>query len=104
MKEPGVLISLRMTRELWTQINNLVENNDSPDFSHAVRSLIEGGLWLIEHKNDLKDPEKSQKVVEEYNSKMDEKNLFTWTAQLTDIQIDGMKMALELEKENRIKK
>ena len=104
MKEPGVLISLRMPRELWSQINYLVESNENPDFSHAARSLIEAGLWLLEHKKDLTDPEKSQQVIEEYNSKIKEDTLFDWTAQLTDMQIEGMQDALEIEREKRIKK
>ena len=104
MKEPSVLISLRMTRELWAQINNLIDEKSIPDFSHSTRSLIEAGLWLLEHKNDLTDPEKSQKLIEEYNSKIKEDTLFDWTAQLTDMQIEGMQDALEIEKEKRFKK
>lgn len=104
MKEPSVLISLRMTRELWSKINDLIDDRTIPDFSHAVRTLIDGGLWLLEHKNDLMDHEKTKKVVEEHNSKSNEKNLFAWVEQLTDIQIQGMNSALELEKEKRIKK
>ena len=103
MIEPSTTISLRMSIELWTKISNLVNGKDCPNFSHAARSLIQAGLWLNEHKNDLTNPETSQKFIEEYNSKTNENNLFAWTGQLTDIQIQGMQSALELEKEKRIK-
>ena len=78
------------------------EKENSPDFSHAVRALIEAGLWLDEHKMDLSDPKKSQKIIEEYNEKSNEEHLFSWIGQLSDSQIEGMKIALELEKEKRI--
>ncbi len=103
MKEPSVSKSIRITREQWTKINDLVDGKSIPDFSHAARSLIEAGLWLNEHKNDLTDPEKSQKLIEEYNSKLNENTLFDWVGQLTDNQIQGMQIAFELEKEKRFK-
>ena len=102
MKEPTATISLRLTNELWHKIHDLVDGKSIPDLSHAVRSLIEAGLWLLEHKNELTDPEKSQKLIEEYNSNVEEQNLFSWIGQLSDIQIQGMQSALELEREKRI--
>ena len=103
MREPGVSISLRLSHELWTKINDLVDGRNCPDFSHVARSLIEAGLWLNEHKNDLTDPEKSQKFIEEYNSKLNEKDLFDWVSRLSDNQIQGMEIAFDLEKEKRFK-
>jgi len=103
MKEPSASISLRLPRELWIKINDLVDDRTIPDFSHAARSLIETGLWLIEHKNDLEDPEKSQKLIEEYNSKLKEEALFDWVGQLPDNQIEALKIAFDLEKEKRMR-
>ena len=103
MKEPSASISLRIPRDLWSKINNLVDDRSIPDFSHAARSLIEAGLWLIEHEKDLSDPEKSQKIIEEYNSKLNEKDVFDWVGQLSDNQIQGLEIAFELEKGKRIR-
>lgn len=103
MKEPGTSISLRISRELWMKINELIDGEKCPDFSHSARMLIEAGLWLNEHKNDLIDPEKSQKLIEEYNSKMNEKDVFDWVRQLSDMQIEGMQIAFKLEKEKRVR-
>ena len=104
MKEPGASISLRIPRELWFKINELVGGRNCPDFSHAARALIEAGIWLNEHKTDLTDPEKSQKLIEKYNSKLNEKDVFDWVGQLSDLQIEGLQIAFELEKEKRHQK
>lgn len=101
MNVPSTTLSTRISFELWTKIKDFAENENSPDFSHAVRALIEAGLWLDEHKIDLQDPIKYQKIIDEYNTKSNEENLFSWIGQLSNSQIDGMRMALELEKEKR---
>lgn len=101
MKEPSASVSLRLPRDLWQKINDLVDERKIPDFSHATRSLIEAGLWLNQNKNDLIDPEKSHKLIDEYNSKLDEKSLFDWVGQLSNNQIDGLMIAFDLEKEKR---
>ena len=103
MKEPSASISLRISRELWIKIHDLIDGRNCPDFSHVARSLIEAGLWLHENKNDLTDPEKSQKLIGEYNSKMNEKDVFDWVGQLPDYQIQALQIAFELEKEKRFK-
>ena len=102
MKEPGVSISLRIPREQWGKINDLVDGRNCPDFSHAARMLFEAGLWLHENKIDLEDTEKSQKLIEEYNSKMNEKDVFDWVGQLSDMQIQGLQIAFDLEREKRV--
>ena len=104
MRERSVSISLRIPREQCSRIDNLVDGKKYPDFSHAARDLIEAGFWLFEHKKDLSDPKKSQKLIEEYNSKLNENYLFEWVKQLPDSQIQGIEIAFELEKEKRIKK
>lgn len=102
MKEPSVSKSIRIPISLWQKINELIDENNIPDFSSAARSLIEAGLWLNENKKDLTDSEKSKKLIDEYNSKLDEKLLFDWVRQLSFNQIDGLNIALQLEKEKRI--
>ena len=102
MNEPSASISLRLSRELWSKINELADDGGYPDFSGAARSLIEAGLWLFEHKKDFTDPEISQKLIEEYNSKLQDKGVLAWLEQLGDIQLQGIQGALEMEKEKRI--
>jgi len=104
MNRPSATISLRISHELWEQVYSLFEAGLCNTFSDAARSLIEAGLWLHTHKNDIQDPKKSQKLVEEWNAKMNEKEIFDWTKQLTDSQKDAIRGALELEKEDRFNK
>lgn len=101
MKEPTATISLRLSNELWHKIHDLVDGKSIPDLSHATRSLIEAGLWLNENKNDLRDPEKTKKIIEEYNSKLNEKDVFDWVGQLPDNQIQALQIAFQLEREKR---
>lgn len=103
MNMPAVGVSLRMPPDLWEKVNALVESDDCRDFSHALRSLLEGGLWLQEHKDDIHDPELVQNFIKEWNSNMNEKKIFDWTKQLSDDQIRSVRMALDLEREGRYK-
>ena len=101
LKEPSASVSLRIPRELWTKISKFVDDENFPDFSHAARSLMYAGLWLNENKKNLTDPDKSQKLMDDYNSKANEKDVFDWVKQLPDSKIQGIEIAFELEKERR---
>ena len=103
MNMPAVGISLRMPQELWARVNTFVENRTCKDFSHALRELVEGGLWLQEHKDDVHEPKLIEKFVSEWNANMNETKIFDWTKRLSDSQIKAVGMALDLEKESRLK-
>ncbi len=102
-KLPSLSISLRLSHDLWTEINQLVENGVFNNISDAIRSLAEGGLWLHKNKDSLQNQEFVKDIFEKWNSKMNEKGIFEWTSQLTSDQLDAIKMALDLEKEKRCK-
>jgi len=104
LREPYILLSIRMPREMWQKVNELVEKKVGKDMSATTRALIEGGIWLFEIKKTLNDPEKMKKNIEEYNKRLEEKNSSRWFAQLSDQQLLGLKMAYELEREKRAKK
>jgi len=103
MNRPSATISLRINHELWIQINSLFESGLSDTFSDAARSLIEAGLWLHEHKNDFQDPKRTQKLIEEWNSKINEKDIFDWVEQLPDSAKEAISGTLELDKELKFK-
>ena len=98
MNRPSATISFRVSQELWEKVNFLVQEGKCKNFSDALRSLIEGGLWLDAHKKELQDPKRIQQLIEEWNSKMNEKEIFDWVKQLPDSTKEGVGMALELEK------
>lgn len=104
MKEPWVSVSLRLSRELWTSIYSLVESQQCTDFSQAMRNLMEGGLMLIEIKNDINNPQKVQELANSWNTKMNEKEIFDWASNLSDNEMKAVHGAIELEKEKRYHK
>jgi len=103
MNMPAVGVSLRMPPELWARVNAIVEDGTYKDFSEATRKLIEAGLWVNDHKDDIQDPEKANKIIQEWNAKMNEKEILDIPKQFTDDQIRALEMAFELEKERRCK-
>ena len=103
MKLPSVTLSVRIPQELWHKINEFAENGLAKDLSSAVRNLVESGLWLHEHKDDIRDTEKTNKIIDEWNAKMNEKEILDWPKQLSDDQIRAIEMAFDLEKERRCK-
>ena len=103
MKLPSVTLSIRISHELWHRINEFVENSSMIDFSSGVRALIESGLWLDDHKEDICDPDKASKIITEWTSKINENEILDWPKQLSDDQIRAIEMAFDLEKERRCK-
>ena len=73
-----------------------------PDFSHGIRELAEGGYWLLKNKDKLQDKEIVKQFLDDWNSKMNEKNIFDWVKQLPDSQVEAVRAALEMERERRI--
>jgi len=67
-----------------------------------MRSLVEGGIKLMEIKETVNDPDKVRKLVDEWNSKMNENDIFDWVGDLSDNQITAIQGAISLEKEKRI--
>ncbi len=68
------------------------------NFSDALRSLIEGGLWLDAHKKELQDPKRIQQLIEVWNKKMNEREIFDWVKQLSDSKKEAVGMALALDR------
>ena len=101
MKLPSATLSVRIPQELWQRINEFVENKVAKDLSSAVRVLIEGGLKLKEIKNEIDDPKRVQELANQWNSKINENDIFEWTKNLSDQEMVAVQGAIELEKEQR---
>ena len=101
MKLPSVSKSVRLPFELWQKLEDLVEQEVFTDFSDAVRELIEGGLKLIEIKNDINNPKKVLELANSWNTKMNEQEIFDWVGNLSDNQMKAVQGAIDLEKEKR---
>ena len=103
MKAPSATLSVRIPHELWLKINELVENKVAKDLSSAVRILIEGGLKLMEIKNEIDNPVRVQELANQWKTKMNENDIFSWTKNLSDQEMIAVQGAIELEKESRNK-
>jgi len=101
LKLPSVSKSVRLPFELYQKLADLVEQKVFTDFSDAVRELIEGGLKLIEIKNDINNPKKVLELANSWNTKMNEQEIFDWVGNLSDNQMKAVQGAIELEKEKR---
>jgi len=103
MKLPSATLSVRIPQELWQKINEFVENGLAKDQSSAVRVLIEGGLRLMEIKNEIDNPKRVQELANQWNSKINEKDIFAWAMNLSDQKMTAVQGAIELVKEQRNK-
>ena len=103
MTAPSATLSVRIPHELWLKINELVENKVAKDLSSAVRILIEGGLKLKEIKNEIDDPKRVQELANQWNSKINENDIFAWANNLSDQETIAVQGAIELKKELRNK-
>ena len=102
MKLPSATLSVRISFELWEKISEFAKKNDL-ELSSGSRKLIDHGLWLENHKEDIQDPEKSSGIIAEWAAKMNEKEILEWPKTLSENQISATIMSLEMEKERRFK-
>src|SRR3989344_2425834 len=96
MKEPGTSISIRLSRELWNDVNQRVENGRYPNFSDAVRGLIQIGMWLEDNKEKFKEDDKIQKIREEFEAKVNEEAILEFPKGLSDSKIEAVIMSFQM--------
>jgi len=96
LKFPSVQLNVRVPHELWEKIAQFVDNGLAKDQSSAIRTLIEGGFKLLEIKNETDDPNRVHELAEQWDSKMNENDIFEWAKNLTDNQKRAVRGALEL--------
>lgn len=101
---PTTSISIRISTEWWQYLQKMVEKGEFSNISHAIRSFLELGKWLHDNKERFKDEEEIRKIEQEWFSQMNERANLEWLQDLTDTQIEGVKMAINLETERRYKK
>lgn len=103
MKLPTATLSVRIPHELWKKLALFVDDGLAKDLSSAVRTLIEGGFKLMEIKNEIDDPDRVRELANQWNSKMNESDIFEWAKNLSDQQMKAIQGAIELENEQRYK-
>jgi len=101
--QPSVSKSIRLPFQQWEKVEHLVEDKIFPDFSSAVRMLVDGGLRLLEIKDKVQNPEEIKRLSSEWGVKMNEKQVLEWAYSLSDSQLQAVDMLVDLEKERRYK-
>jgi len=92
--------SLRIPLDLMDKLVNAIKEEKFDSISEAMRSYIELGMHIQSYQPKIKDPE-FLKSIEELK-KTD--GVIRWINTLTDVQIDAIATALQMEKNNRYEK
>ena len=103
MKLPSAHLNVRVPHELWQKLAQFVDDGFAKDASSAIRILIIGGFKLVEIKNEIDDPKRVQELANQWNSKMNENDIFGWVSNLSDHQIEAVQGAINITKEQRSK-
>lgn len=95
------MISTRWNNEILDDLDEVIKSNKYPNTSEAIRELTKIAIKLYRYKEMMKDP----RLSEEFHNKMQDlvsnDQVFDWTKTLSDSQLDGFFMAIQMEKEKR---
>ena len=69
----------------------------------AIRETSRLGCKVLRHQEMMKDPAKATEFQKKMQEAVHQDKIFEWAATLTESQIDGFLMALQMEKEGRYK-
>ena len=95
-------VTVTIDNALYMNLCNRVgEGYIGRNFSDAVCGCIEVGLKIHEHRKMLEDPIKAKQFIEKMMNKMRNDKMIGWLASLTDTELDGVIMAVTMERENR---
>lgn len=93
-------LHIRMKRSVNDRIDQLIANRQFKDRSSACRYMLEFGLLAYSFKHEIKNPE----FIKSVNLLKDGNKIFDWAGGLESIsQIEGFILALQMEKEQRMK-
>ena len=102
-KMPSVAISIRLKNEFWQEIQEYIVKGDFENTSDAVRKLADLGLWVHKNKGMFEDEKQISELQKKWSAQMNEKQILDWPKTLSNRQIEGVMIALDLERENRAK-
>ena len=104
MKVPMIQKRISFPMELLAKIHEYIgANKEFPDEAKAIRTFVEYGMNLISYKKVMQDPEKREQFLSEMSKLMQSEKIFDWVHTLESGQLDGIFMAIQMERENRTK-
>lgn len=88
------------------EIEKHVKSHSNPDgkfndTSEAIRELVKVGAKVIEYQQMMKDPAKADEFRQKMNEMMQTDKMDQWSETLSNEQLDGVIMFLNIEKEKR---
>ena len=102
LKRP-ILFSVRLPEQLVQEIENIMKNYGATNVSEFVRQACQLTIQIESYKSIMTDPRKREEFFAKLNHMLKSEKIFDWVATLEDSQMNGIKMAIDMEKENRFK-
>ena len=87
--------------EILDDIDEIIKTNNYENTSIAIRELAKMGIKLYNYREMMKDPKQSEEFQRKMHDLVQNDQVFDWTHTLSDSQIDGFFMAIQMEKEKR---
>ena len=95
--------AIRIDIDLLEQIEEIMTQHGWTNLSEFLRSAIKIFIRLERTKSTMNDPEKWKKFQEEMDAQLSEENILQYMSNVNDTKLEGFKLAIELEKDNRNK-
>ena len=97
----STMISTRWNNFILDELDEVIKSNHYSNTSEAIRELVKIGIKLYNYKEMMKDPQQSEEFLRKMQNLVQNNDVFDWTNTLSDTQLDGFFMALQMEKEKR---
>jgi len=94
-------ISTRWDNMILDDLDEVIKSNKYPNVSEAIRELTKIGIKLYNYREMIKNPKLSEEFRKKMHGLVQNDKVFDWTNTLTDSELDGFFMAIQLEKEKR---
>lgn len=100
------MFSLRIDNQLLDEFESKVKRHSNPDgkfnsMSECIRDCAKIGSKLLDYQEMMKDPNKSKEFQTQMQSIIQNDQVIEYSQTLTDSQINGFMMALQMEKDTR---
>jgi len=93
--------TIRIDIDLLDQIEEIMNQHQWKNLSDFVRNAIKIFIRFEKARSLVDDPKKWEKFKEELDSQLNEENIFHYFTDMPDTVLEGIKLAVELEKDKR---
>ena len=100
------LIGLRIENQLLDEFEKHIKPSENQDgkfnnMSECIRECAKIGSKLLDYKEMMKVPERAEEFQKKMQEIIQHDQVFEWSQALSDSQVNGFLMALQMEKETR---